>query len=123
MARGRMLSCSLGTSRRFNDVAKVGAELTEFAQLLFTLLVPHSDDFGRLSADSFTVKAKILPASTRTIEEFDTALLVLHAVNLITLYEIDGEFWLQISKFDEHQWGLTKRTKSRIPEVPGNSRE
>lgn len=132
MARGRMLSKTLSVSRRFNAIAETAEELTEFTQLLYALLVPHTDDFGRMSGDPFSLKMTVLPASSRALGDFTAALNILHDVHLITVYEMNSDIWLQVNKFDEHQVGLHKRTESKIPspldgtsrkfpEVPGNS--
>ncbi len=115
MARGRMLSKTLGVSRRFNAIADSAQALTEFTQLLYTLLVPHTDDFGRMSGDPFTIKMTVLPASPRSLADFRTAMAVLHQSQLITVYHVGDETWLQVNKFDEHQVGLHKRTASMIP--------
>lgn len=124
-----MISKSLSVSQRFNTIRDGPDVPAEFAQLLFTLLLPHTDDFGRMSGDPFSVKMTVLPASQRSIEHFAAALESLHAVHLIELYEAEAEIFLQISKFEEHQSGLHKRTESKLPapsgkfpELPGNSR-
>ncbi len=133
MARGRILSKSLSCSRRFNALSDSQNGLAEFTQLLFALLIPHSDDFGRMPGDSFSVKMNVFPASPRPLTEFSQALDALHHCELITIYQTDTpDIWLQINKFDDHQTGLHKRTKSHIPdqitgysrnfpELPGNS--
>lgn len=126
MARGRILSRTLGSSRRFNALADQNPDLAEFAQLLFTLLIPHADDFGRMSGDPQSVKFQVFPGSSRKFPEFWSALEMLHITLLIDVYTVDdsGDIWLQVNKFDEHQQGLHKRTESRIqPPSPGNSRK
>lgn len=135
MARGRMISKSLSTSQRFLALqdAEKGAppniwsagKLAEFAQLLFGLIVVHTDDFGRLQGDAQTVKFQVFPGSPRKLPEFETALLHLHNVDLITLYgDDDGRIYLQVNNFEPHQSGLHKRTKSRFPDPPpGSSRK
>lgn len=124
-----MISKTLSVSQRFNTIRELPDVSAEFAQLLFTLLLPHTDDFGRMSGDPFSIKMTVLPASLRPIEHFAAALESLHIVKLIELYEADSAIYLQISKFEEHQSGLHKRTESKIPvpsgnfpELPGNSR-
>lgn len=124
-----MISKTLSVSQRFNTVPDTPEVPAEFAQLLFTLLLPHTDDFGRMSGDPFSIKMTVLPASVRPIEQFAAALESLHSVRLIELYEADSAIYLQISKFEEHQSGLHKRTESKLPapsgkfpELPGNSR-
>lgn len=115
MARGRMLSKSLGASRKF---ARCGTAAGEFPQLLFTLLVPHADDFGRMTSDAFTVKLAVFPSSARSEDEFEAALVALEHAKLIVRYPHAGGQVLQIVKFDEHQRGLHKRTKSDFPAPP-----
>ncbi len=133
MARGRIVSKSLSCSRRFNALTDRQNGLAEFTQLLFTLLIPHTDDFGRMTGDPFSVKMTVLPASPRPLGEFIQAMRALHEVELITVYQSSqSDIWLQVNKFDNHQTGLHKRTTSHIPEpkksdsgtfpeFPGNS--
>lgn len=118
MARARLISTSLGSSRRFCRLHNDRNPLSEFCQVLFVLLVIKSDDFGRAEADPFTVKLKFFPGSPRTEDEFESALQSLATVGLIKLYESQGNRYLVIEKFEEHQSGLHKRTKSRFPEPP-----
>lgn len=119
MARGRMISNSLSTSEKF---ARVGeTPLGEFCHALYPLVVAHSDDFGRLQGDAFTVKAKCYPASFRTLAEFERAVQALHEVELVVWYVVDGKRYLQIVDFERHQTGLHKRTRSRYPRVPESS--
>jgi hypothetical protein len=122
MARGRMISKSLSTSRKFAELSRAG-ELTEFCQLLFPLLVSHADDHGRLSGDAFTVKFRVFPISPRPVEDFETAIHLLASVGMIDVYEAGDDKCIQISKFDDHQVGLHKRSASKIPEPPGSSRK
>lgn len=121
MARGRLISKSLGSSRKFHSVIHVGGKLGEFCQVLFPLIVANTDDFGRMAGDAFTIKNVVLPSSRRSEQEFERALGVMHDVQLIARYVVEGAIYLQVIKFDEHQPGLTKRTKSKFPEIPADS--
>lgn len=94
---------------------EVAGDMAEFCQSLFPLLVAHSDDFGRLQGDGFTIKHACLPFSPRTVDDFDVALGYLSSVKLIQRYEHGDEVFVQIEKFDEHQTGLHKRTASKYP--------
>jgi len=107
-----MLSKSLGASRKF---ARCGTVAGEFPQLLFTLLVPHADDWGRMTGDAFTVRLAVFPSSGRSEDEFEAALVALEHAQLVVRYPHGGGQVLQIVKFDEHQRGLHKRTKSDFP--------
>ena len=119
MARGRMISKSLSTSRKFAAAGRSSSG--EFAQLLYLMLVPHCDDFGRQEGDPFTVKHKVLPTSERSEIEFGGALSVLRDVGLIKWYESNASQIIEIIRFDDHQGGLHKRTSSRFPDIPGSS--
>lgn len=118
MARGRVISKSLGSSRRFRKLLEYAGELGEFAQALYPLMVAHADDFGRMSCDAFTVKHEVFPTSPRSEDEFDCALVAMHDSGLIVRYVVAGEQYAQIDKFEEHQSGLHKRTASKIPGPP-----
>ena len=121
MARGRMISRTLGSSRRFASIADHAGRLTDFAQALYPLLVSHADDFGRLEGDAFTVKHRVFPVSVRRVADFQQALVVLHEVGLIARYTVDDNEYLEICQFSPHQEGLHKRTRSRFPEPPRDS--
>lgn len=120
MARGRLISRTLGSSRKFAALAVNAGRLGEFAQALYPLLVSHSDDFGRQAGDAFTVKHAVFPTSPRREADFAAALLAMDRVGIVQLYEADGQQVVQIVDFDEHQPGLTKRTRSRFPGIPEN---
>lgn len=121
-----MLSKSLSTSEKFAALVTQAPELFEFCHALYPLLMAHTDDFGRLQGDAFTVKHQCYPASPRSLEDFAAALLVMHDVELIIWYSVAGKKFIQIQKFEAHQSGLHKRTRSsfpRVPDVSGNSLE
>lgn len=113
-----MISKSLSTSQRFARLFQELPELAEFAQSLYPLLVAHSDDFGRQAGDLFTVKHKVHPTSPRTDDEFARALQAMHGVALIRWYEAAGTACIQVEKFEKHQTGLHKRTRSEFPAPP-----
>lgn len=115
-----MLSKSLSTSKKFAAAGR--SSLGEFAQLLYTLLLSHADDFGRQEGDPFTVKHKVLPTSQRSEDDFAAALDLLKTEGLIDWYQTDTKgLVVQIANFDAHQVGLHKRSQSSFPEVPGSS--
>jgi hypothetical protein len=124
MARGRMLSKSLSTSKKYAQLYSADLQPTGLVcQALYPLIVAHSDDFGRLEGDVFTIKNSVVPASNWAETVIEAALALLHRVQLVVWYEIDHALYLQVADFDRHQVGLHKRTKSRYPRVPGNSRK
>jgi hypothetical protein len=121
VARGRLVSRTLGSSRRFASLHTHGKKLAEFSQILYVLLVSFSDDFGRLEGDAFTVKARVFPVSKRSEKEFADALLALHASGLIVWYSEADRHVIQITQWEDHQTGLHKRTKSKFPDPPEGS--
>lgn len=121
MARGRLISRSLGSSRKFHALLGTGGKLGEFCQVLFPLIIANTDDFGRMPGDAFTVKNVVLPSSPRLERDFDRALDTIAEVGLVDRYLSDGAIYLQVRQFDDHQPNLHKRTKSRFPESPGIS--
>lgn len=120
MARGRLISRSLGSSRKFAGLHKAAGDLGEFAQSLYPLLIACADDFGRQAGDAFTVKLVVFPSSPRTQDDFALALASLASVGLIRWYEARGGQVVEIVEFDEHQPGLSRRTESKFPPFPGN---
>jgi hypothetical protein len=121
VARGRLISRSLGSSRKFHALLQAGGKLGEFCQVLFPLIVANTDDFGRMPGDAFTVKNVVLPSSPRPERDFDKALDVIAGVGLTERYQAQGSIYLQVNQFDDHQPNLHKRTESRFPEFPGSS--
>ena len=120
MAKARLLSRSLGASRKFAATAAAG-RLREFSQLLFTLLIPHTDDFGRMAGDAFTLKHAVFPSSPRRVADFEKAIQSLRDSGLVILYTVDDHIYLQVVDFERHQGNLHKRTTSLFPEPPGTS--
>ena len=120
MARGRLISASLGSSRRFRKLTQLDSKLGEFCQALFPLIVASSDDFGRLEGDAETIQLKVFPASPRKERDFGRALQLMAEAGLIQLYDVAGDRFLQIIKFEQHQVNLHKRTRSRFPPPPGD---
>lgn len=131
MARGRMISKSLGSSRKYHDLLRVAGKLGEFCQMLFPLIVVNTDDYGRMPGDAFTVKNVVLPSSGRLEADFDRALNALHTVGLIVRYVASDDsggsnIYLQVTNFDAHQTNLHKRPGISqfppVPEDPGEGR-
>ena len=124
-----MISKSLSTSRRYAQLDALADPLADFCRALYPLLVAHADDFGRQPGDAFTVQHVVCPTfHQRTEAEIDAALDALAAVNLIVRYpEVPGNSRnevIAVVDFDDHQIGLSKRTKSKFPAPPpGNSRK
>lgn len=127
MANRRMVSKSISVSEQVND-------LNDFASLLFTWMIPHTDDYGVIPGSSKKIKALIIPMRKQSNEHVETALKEMQSAGLIWRYIYKNSEFIQFCKFEEHQEGLHKRTKAKNPlycevvgdsenfqEVPGNS--
>lgn len=129
MARGRMISRTLGTSsKKFARLRERHQEIGLFAQALYPLLVANADDFGRMDGDAFSVKHAVWSTAPESEDQFDAALDAMAAERLITRYRDDSGIYAEIVDFERHQVGLHKRTESRFPApsgsvqtIPGNS--
>lgn len=109
-----MISKSISISKKFNVRLK-----DHFPRLLYLMLIPHTDDFGRMKGDPYDVKGLVFPImeDVRGVD-IEESLQELHSVGLIVWYEVDGEQFIQVTNFDPHQQGIHKRTRSKFPEPP-----
>ncbi|MCK9394195.1 MAG: hypothetical protein M0Q44_01220 [Methylobacter sp.] len=120
MASGRILKTQISLSEQVND-------LSLHAALLFTWMIPHADDFGRMVGNARKVKALVVPMRDDfTSVKVDECLNEIADMHLIERYDVNGEFFLKFPEWESHQSGLHKRTKSKLPaptetEIPGNS--
>lgn len=110
-----MISKCLSTSRKFTELH------SDSARMLFPLLVVHSDDFGRLDGSAFYVKHNCIPTLQISEAKVEDILNDLAQVGLIKRASIQGVLIIQICQFDEHQVGLSRRTKSKFSEIHGTS--
>lgn len=115
MAEKRMISKVISISEKVSNLPDV------FDMLLFTWMIPHTDDFGRMAGSPAKVKALVVALLDRTKADVEASLERLNKEGLIIWYEIDGEKIVQIVNFEKHQQGLHKRTTSKFPEPPGIS--
>ena len=115
MAEKRMISKSISISEKVNMLPDV------FDMLLFTWIIPHTDDFGRLTGSPAKVKALVVPMLDKSIRDIERSLQNLHDAGLIIWYQVDKDRYIQVVNFDGHQQGLHKRTRSKLPDPPDNN--
>lgn len=89
--------------------------LGDFAALLFTWLIPHTDDYGVIPGSAGRIKALVVPRRTQSEAEIEAALEEMRSVGLIYRYRHAGQAYIQLVRFDAHQEGLHKRTAPRSP--------
>jgi DnaD/phage-associated family protein len=114
MANRRMISKSISVSERVN-------QLSTFAALLYTWMISHADDFGRMPGSPAKIKALVIPMQANSISEVEQALQEMDSRKLIVWYEVDDTKYIQFPGWEKHQAGLHKRTNSSYPEPLGHS--
>ena len=110
MAEGRMLK------KEISDSKKLGRLKSDRPRVLYFMMYPHLDRDGRLKADPHQLKGQVctmLPYSAASIQK---SLEQLHEVGLLVLYQIDGDQYVQISRFNDFQtFNYDRESKSKIP--------
>lgn len=107
MARGRIISKSISTSRKV-------AKLSEFGALLYTWIIPHCDDYGRMDGDAHMVKAVAVPLRIKSIADVEKELAEMDKVGLIKRYEMAGSMYLEIINFSDFQTFRTDRKRMAL---------
>lgn len=110
-----MISKVISISEKVNMLPDI------FDMLLFTWIIPHTDDFGRLAGSAAKVKALVVPMLDKSLREVNESIQRLNDQGLILWYEAEGEKVIQIINFEKHQQGLHKRTRSKFPDPPNDS--
>ena len=97
-ARGRMLSWKISIDRAVGDLS------CDSARLLFTWMIAHADNLGRLRGDPSWVREEVMPlirsARPRRVGKW---LDEMKNLELIDYYEVDGIKYVQFRKWDKHQ--------------------
>jgi hypothetical protein len=107
-----MLSWKVSTDPR------VAALSCDSARLLYTWMIAHADNLGRLHGEPEHVRASILPHQrATTAKQVGTWLGEMAHIGLIYWYDVDGLRYIQLAGWDKHQQlrGNMKRT-SDLPE-------
>jgi len=112
MARRRMIEVSIAHDKVLNG-------LSDFAQLLYLKILPHTDDWGRFEGDPELVQARVDPLSKKRIEKYRTAMQEIATAKLWIWYRTDkGKMVVQFSQesFERINAFLIKQRKN--PEFP-----
>ena len=120
MARGRMLDKCISFSEIIND-------LTLKEAFIYTWIIPHLDDWGRITGSPRKLKAMIFSMKKEIkVKDIQNALQKFKDIELYLWEEINGELVLQmpLDQFNEHQTITdSKRSRSKYPEIPQNPPE
>ncbi|MFA6158869.1 MAG: hypothetical protein WC763_04605 [Candidatus Paceibacterota bacterium] len=105
-----MLSKTISTSKKVN-------RLPDRAALLYTWLLPHTDEFGHLEGETIMVKGKIVPMRSVTVQEVQEDLDLMVQNELIRFYEVGKEKYIEIINFDNFQ--TFRKDRDRKGDYPG----
>lgn len=110
-AKGRMIRVTISDSTRF-------AQLSPNSMILFTLLIPHYDDYGKMQGDPYFIKGQVVPF----IEFFDLSTIEasLREIALKTAvkwFAWRGRHYLQALHFEQHQ--DLRADRRRLDNLPG----
>jgi hypothetical protein len=87
------------------------------ARLLFIMLWTVADDFGRSRASSRMLASLLFPYDDDAAERIPGWLKELEREKCVRVYEVDGNTYLQIEKWSEHQ-RIDHPSKSKFPNPP-----
>jgi hypothetical protein len=111
MASGRVVAKSITSSERVASLPCLGAKL------LYTWLIPHADNLGRLRGDPLEVKVLLFKRDPATVEDVDLWLGQIASAGLIDWYERQGERFISITNFGAHNSPAGNMSKKS--ELPG----
>lgn len=82
MALRRMISNTLGGSKKIAKLLKTAGKSADFCQVVYMIGIPWADDFGQLTADPWEWKYNFFRVSPKSENDFKKALTVLVDVGL-----------------------------------------
>ena len=87
-------------------------------EVFFYRLIVNCDDFGRLDARLPILRAKCFPLRIDQVKDKDIErwLQSLSEQNLLFVYVVDGNPYLQLTTWDKHQQVRAKRSKCPSPD-------
>lgn len=124
MSRKRYISTEISISGKIEELARRAGE---YAVVLFTWMIPHVDDWGRMEGEADKVFFTVTPRFAllgRTPEDAEKALRAMADLGLIERYEVAGKFYIQVNlnTFYELQTYIPKEKraedKSAFPAPP-----
>jgi len=112
MAKARMLHKKISVSLQVN-------RLTLPARLLFTWMIPHTDDEGRMKGDPEFIKATVVPMVKWSFKKIREHLEEIKDKGLIYYWQENNEWFIEFVKWNEHQTIRKDRLiPSNLPSYP-----
>jgi len=112
MAKARMLHKKISVSVQVN-------KLTLPAKLLFTWMISHADDEGKLKGDIEFIKAMVVPMTKWSFKKIKGYLMEMKDQELIYYWQENDEWLIEFIKWNEHQTIRKDRLiPSNLPSYP-----
>lgn len=109
MAKARMLHKSISVSMQVNS-------LPLQARLLFSWLIPHADDEGRLKGDPTYIKANVVPMTNWSPKNIKSWLEQMTDCGLIYYWQKNNEWFIEFAKWNDFQTIRKDRfVQSKLP--------
>ncbi len=86
--------------------------LTLPARLLFTWMIPHADDEGRLNGDPEFIRAMVVPMTKWSFKKIKEYLEEIKNKGLIYYWQENDEWFIEFIKWKQHQYIQKDRFKS-----------
>lgn len=111
MAEGRMIKKRISLSHKFAKLK------SNNARLLYLMIYPHLDIEGRIEANPKLIKGQVVPLLPFSLPKINEYLRDMHSVGLIKLYDVNGQSYLEVTKFKVfQQLRSDKEAKSQCPD-------
>jgi len=89
------------------SLSKKAAAVSFAAEVIYTRIIPHADDAGRITGDLEELRAVIIPLGKKgkriSLKQLRQWLEELHNAGLITLYSKDEKDYVEVTKFGDFQ--------------------
>lgn len=96
-AKGRMIYWKISYCKQL-------ARCSTFSKLLFTWLIPNTDDLGRMEGDPEVIKGMIFPYEDKvSVKQIKESLEELSSENLIIWYLVNENSYIQFPSFSTYQ--------------------
>jgi DNA-binding XRE family transcriptional regulator len=115
MAKARMLHGKISRSLKVHS-------LPTKAQLLFSWMITHADDDGRLRGEPNYIKATVVPLENWSLKKINMYLELIKDAQLIYYWELNSAWYVEFVHWKEYQQIRSDRYKpSNLPSYLGKS--
>ncbi|MEN6560889.1 MAG: hypothetical protein ABFD52_08960 [Acidobacteriota bacterium] len=111
--------------KRISKSDKLASLKRDRSRVLYFMIYPHTDVAGRYSADPRDIKEDCCPRLKYSVAQVEESLRDLNEAGLLILYEVEGQRYLEITRFEDFQTGIRadREAESKIPAYSGPTPE